>query len=338
MYYVITTSTLYPTASQIRSGKDHLGNTAIVSGNATVTADTEKTFEITGLDAGVSTPINGTCGASNGATLILANVINQCSTGTASSITSNSTTHSWSCNGIDGGTTANCSATIPIGVISNHIQSTGVSALLGTITTSENDKDVLSATTINTGGTTITIKAELPTNANSTIRTQHSITIGGKKTEAISKLEATVDIKSDKSVETKADINTTQISVIAKPDGTAEHTVTLQSGKISKATSDVIGATTEIKENGTVETMAGDVNATEVGYTIKALAITQPNGTTITRFIKVNTADETDITILGNTVTPTTPFEAGNNVEIKDIDGTLYIKTSAPLDANLEIE
>jgi hypothetical protein len=287
-----------------------------------------------------STPINGTCGASNGITTLIAPSTNLCSIGTITSVTSNSTTHSWSCNGIDGGTADSCSANKPIANINTGGGSTAVSGLGGTTsTTNINNNQVLTSNTTNTGGVPIVIEAELPTDTSSIVKTKHKIAIGGKETVAISKLEATVDIKLDKSVETKADINTTQISVIAKPDGTAEHTVTLQSGKISKATSDIVGAKTEIKISGEVETMAGDVNATESGYTIKAVAITKVDGTTLTRFIKVNTADETDITILGNTVTPTTPFEAGNNVQIEEISGTLYMKIEAPLsDVNLEIE
>jgi uncharacterized protein YjiK len=316
----------------------------IDSGSATfdknITISITDVNENSGGSTPTPTPINGTCGSSNGSTLLLANITNKCSSGTAGSITDAGTTYTWSCSGIDGGTTASCSATEPIANISSGTNTTATSGLTGTTSTTESDKEVLTATTTNNALENITIKAELPTDSTSEIKTKHSVTIGTKKTEAISKLEATVDIKSDKSVETKASKDTTDIVVTAKPDGTAEHTVTLPSNVVSKATSNIIGANTVIDGNGTVETMAGDVNTTQNGvtYTIKAVAETKSDGKTITKFVKVNTADETDVTVIGNTVLPTTPFEAGTNVIIDNIDGTLYIKTSAPLDENLVIE
>lgn len=58
-------------------------------------------------------PTNAACGSSNGGTFRLAPIANLCSIGTASSV-SNTGTWSWSCAGINGGTTANCSAAIDI--------------------------------------------------------------------------------------------------------------------------------------------------------------------------------------------------------------------------------
>jgi len=315
-----------------------------VTDSGSATFDKNITISITDVNensggGSTPTPVNGVCGSSNGSPLLLANITNQCNSGTASSITDAGTTYIWSCSGTNGGATANCSVTKPIGTITNHIASTGASGLTGTTFTTESDKEVMTATVTNNDNENITIKVELPTDSNSEIKTKHSVTISTKKTEAISKLEATVDIKSDKSVETKASKDTTDIVVTAKPDGTAEHTVTLSGNVVSKATSNIIGANTVIDENGTVETMAGDVNTTQNGvtYTIKAVAETKADGKTITKFVKVNN-NTNDVELIGNTVLPTTPFEAGTNVIIDNIDGTLYIKTSAPLDENLVIE
>ena len=56
-------------------------------------------------------PVNGTCGASNGATLTNQPTTNLCSAGTASSV-SGTGPWSWSCFGTNGGSTASCSAQI----------------------------------------------------------------------------------------------------------------------------------------------------------------------------------------------------------------------------------
>jgi len=286
-----------------------------------------------------NSPLNGTCGKSHTTTSKLAPTINLCSIGTATTPTLSSGIFGWSCSGSNGGVTIDCNSTQSIEDATEG-NNTIISGLIGTTkTTDVNGTKKLDVNTTNENNQTIVIQAELPSDPTSGVKTKHKVTIGGKETVAISKLEATVDIKSDKSVETKASKDTTDIVVTAKPDGTAEHTVK-KDGIESKATSKIVGANTQIDENGTVETMAGDVNTTQNGvtYTIKAVAETKADGKTITKFVKVNVADETDVELIGNTVLPTTPFEAGTNVIIDNIGGTLYIKTSAPLDENLVIE
>lgn len=57
-------------------------------------------------------PVNGTCGSAHSTTPVLtAPSANLCTTGTASSITSNAANFTWTCAGASGGSTANCSAT-----------------------------------------------------------------------------------------------------------------------------------------------------------------------------------------------------------------------------------
>ena len=67
-----------------------------------------------GANAGCSAnkqgvPVNGACGASNGASFATAPSTNLCSTGTATSV-SGSGPWTWSCQGSSGGTTSSCSA------------------------------------------------------------------------------------------------------------------------------------------------------------------------------------------------------------------------------------
>ena len=56
-----------------------------------------------------SAPVNGVCGLSNGQTFATAPTTNLCSSGTATAV-SGSGPWTWSCTGLNGGTTANCSA------------------------------------------------------------------------------------------------------------------------------------------------------------------------------------------------------------------------------------
>jgi len=65
-----------------------------------------------GLDQSFSTapcPVNGACGSSDGKTFTNIPTTNFCSAGTASAVTGSSP-WSWSCQGVNGGSTANCSA------------------------------------------------------------------------------------------------------------------------------------------------------------------------------------------------------------------------------------
>ncbi|MCL2505628.1 MAG: hypothetical protein FWE93_05220 [Alphaproteobacteria bacterium] len=54
--------------------------------------------------------INGKCGTANGVATATAPTTTRCSAGTAGTVTTNATTFTWSCAGINGGNDANCSA------------------------------------------------------------------------------------------------------------------------------------------------------------------------------------------------------------------------------------
>ena len=63
------------------------------------------------MTASSTSPVNGACGSSNGATLASAPTTNLCTVGTASAV-SGTGPWSWSCAGSNGGTTATCSASL----------------------------------------------------------------------------------------------------------------------------------------------------------------------------------------------------------------------------------
>ncbi|QOY50963.1 Ig-like domain-containing protein [Candidatus Sulfurimonas baltica] len=184
------------------------------------------------------------------------------------------------------------------------------------------------------------VNLSLEVNASVTGEASHILTVAGKTTTATSeKVGASTRINKDVNgsieIVTSVDVNGTQVSVKAKADGTAEHSVVTPSGT-SIATSKVVGAATVIKATGEVQT---EVGTTEVaGYAIRAVVITNTDGTTHTQFERVSTTDKNDRTIVSRTLKESTAFDAGNNVQIDDINGVLYIKTQAHLTTDLVIE
>ncbi|QEM66802.1 hypothetical protein FO488_00585 [Geobacter sp. FeAm09] len=62
----------------------------------------------------IALPVNGACGTANGGSFYVAPTANLCSTGTASTV-SGTGPWSWTCSGTNGGTAANCSATLLAG-------------------------------------------------------------------------------------------------------------------------------------------------------------------------------------------------------------------------------
>jgi hypothetical protein len=62
----------------------------------------------------MATPVNGQCGPTNGVTTGTAPTSGLCNQGTASSVNTTSTNFTWSCMGSGGGSTASCSAPMPV--------------------------------------------------------------------------------------------------------------------------------------------------------------------------------------------------------------------------------
>jgi hypothetical protein len=91
------------------------GKSSIGSADVLTLSGTTKTGINAVLSAAVS-PANGVCGSSNGATLLLAPSTNLCATGAASAVTG-SGPWAWTCAGSNGGSTANCSALLSVGIL-----------------------------------------------------------------------------------------------------------------------------------------------------------------------------------------------------------------------------
>ena len=122
-----------------KDGTTTLGTGTLSSGTATYTTSalTLNSHSITAVYEGdtnytVSTSSvltqtimgNGTCGSSNGLTLTAAPTATLCSMGSASAVTG-SGPWSWTCDGVNGGTTVNCSASIQTYTITPTVSSGG---------------------------------------------------------------------------------------------------------------------------------------------------------------------------------------------------------------------
>ncbi len=83
-------------------------NSTTISGTLTI-GGVSDTFSVTTLAP--PTPVNGTCGSAHGSAVTSAPGSNLCTAGTASAV-SGSGPWTWSCAGTNGGTTANCTASL----------------------------------------------------------------------------------------------------------------------------------------------------------------------------------------------------------------------------------
>ncbi|MFA6252597.1 MAG: hypothetical protein WCX74_04325 [Candidatus Paceibacterota bacterium] len=86
-------------------------NFTATSNGWTWTCNGYSNYIYTPVNCSANKIINGTCGSSNGSNFSSAPTTNLCSAGTASSV-SGTGPWTWTCSGINGGTTANCSANL----------------------------------------------------------------------------------------------------------------------------------------------------------------------------------------------------------------------------------
>ena len=164
------------------------------------------------------------------------------------------------------------------------------------------------------------IKAEV--NATVTGEAVHTMTSKGKTTQATSKIKgAQTVIKKDSDnaleVETSVTTGTTQVTVVAKQNGNAEHSVTPANGKTSKAVSQIAGAQTVIEEDKVVTSVEG-INSRS------AQVVTNSDGTN-------------SITLNNGTSSLNSPiFEAGSTITIEELNGEIETRVESPLTQSLE--
>ena len=171
---------------------------------------------------------------------------------------------------------------------------------------------------LNTDGTTQSQTESLDANNNSVVS---SVMVNLPKSQ--SNVDANGTVQTDINVD-----ENTIIHAKLKLDGSVSHQVdSKESNTTTTATANLPGSKVEVKDSGIVETTTPIVSG---GYIYKATAISTPNGKTKTRFVRIDIQTGIQNNI-ANTLSDDTPYEAGNNVTIADINGTIYIKTTAPL-------
>lgn len=162
----------------------------------------------------------------------------------------------------------------------------------------------------------------------------HNLVTAGKTTRAISNVLGTkttisqVDQKIQ--INTTATLGSTNIGVLANQDGTAQHSVET-SGLISKAISSIIGATTKITDSGVTTSVDTGKQASQIGRRFEAVAISDENGNTITKFREVDTNDGTTEYNIQSTLNTKERFPLGSTVTIsEDSSGKVHIQTLVP--------
>jgi len=142
-------------------------------------------------------------------------------------------------------------------------------------------------------------------------------------TKAESEIAGAITTMTEVGVQTAVKVNDTVVKVTASVDGIAEHSVRLESGVESKATSNIKGASTIIKESGSVETKAQPKVFKIEGKTIEAIVDTLPDGTSFTRFEITDIA--TGEVEIRETTSDATSFEEGNEAVIEEVDGVMQL-------------
>jgi len=141
----------------------------------------------------------------------------------------------------------------------------------------------------------------------------------------------TVDEEGNFMIKLSLDNNSTIESTI-KADGSLGHRV--EFNNTTTKAEFTLDANTTIDENGTITT---ESQSTQEGFIYKAIVITQKDGVSKTKFIKINleTGEQID---LSHTLREDSFFEHGSTIEVLIINGKINIKTQTPLSGDLVIE
>lgn len=153
------------------------------------------------------------------------------------------------------------------------------------------------------------------------IKNDNNVTSGLKSEVIGAKTSIEKDSNGSIVVNTTVQTNDENVSVVEYGDATAQHRVYSKDYNTT-VTSYIEGVQTLISASG-VKTSV-DSNPLG-GIHVRAVAVTDSNGTTSTSFQSI----DSNGTILNtaNTFIPTTPYSAGNRVKIMDIGGSMYIET-----------
>ena len=156
----------------------------------------------------------------------------------------------------------------------------------------------------------------------------HTVEKGGKVTKATSQVpNSKTNIKTDGSVETTATLNSNgaKIKAVASSDGSASHEVDIN-GKKSVVNSSIVGATTDITQEGDVKTsVAPQTFVDKNGCDIQAVVSTTATGLTSSGYVRTCNSVATPQL----TTNKETPFEPGNTSRIYEENAVIKIEVTA---------
>jgi hypothetical protein len=179
---------------------------------------------------------------------------------------------------------------------------------------------------LNTDGTTQSQTEVLDENNNSVIS---SININ------VTQSDTTIDANGTINTSVEVDDNST-FKTTLDTKALVSHIVenSTSSKKTTQAISKLVGSKVDVSEDY-IETTSQIKSG---GYIIKAIVTTDKSGKTKTKFTRINLKDGSEDNI-ANTLDSSYSFEAGNEVQISDINNKIYIRTRTPLgDDKLIIE
>jgi len=128
----------------------------------------------------------------------------------------------------------------------------------------------------------------------------------------------------------------TNVSIVSKADGTTQQIIK-NASKQSKVISKFKETKIVVRENGNIETTIGKKDNGD-GYDLKAVLITNAQGGTTTRFVKVSQTDENNITSISNTLNESSSFALGTEIEVSEIENIFYIKSIVVLEQPIVID
>ena len=178
---------------------------------------------------------------------------------------------------------------------------------------------------------------EIVVDANSDGSAEHKLIYNGVEIKATSKIPgANTTIKSDGEIETNSALDdNTQSYAIAKPDGSVEHEVKTSEFD-TKATFNIVGATTIINQNREVQTtlsMKNSMCLTKSEYVLIKV-VTDINGETLTSYDKFYCNDDSLIETINTALSQS--FEPDNKVEVNQINGEVETKVTTQLNQSIQ--
>ena len=144
--------------------------------------------------------------------------------------------------------------------------------------------------------------------------------------------QSDTSIGSDGSISTSIDVEENEISITVEADGTVKYEVAVSEGE-TKAVTAIAGSSVKVTEEGTL-VITSKVEKDGIIYV--AVLTTQADGTTTTKFSRINTVTQEEVEV-DSTLGEDTSYSVGSSSEIFELDDLIYIETTTMLNGTLSI-